>query len=153
MVPTPIKSKINSIMFKANTSSVAQSCPTLCGPMDCIPPSSSVHGIFQARIPEWLATSYSRGSSQARDQTQVSALAGRFFTTSATWKAQQLKRIYQKHLMLWFNCRKHLYHSYLLVQGCIHILPRSHHRSARQFCCQCHKSQISISEPLQSSNQ
>ena len=90
MVPTLIKSKINSIMFKANISSVAQSCPTLCGPMDCIPPSSSVHGIFQARIPEWLATSYSRGSSQARDQTQVSALAGRFFTTGATWKAQQL---------------------------------------------------------------
>ena len=78
------------MMFRANISSVAQSCLALCGPMDCIPPSSSVHGIFQARIPEWLATSYSRGSSQAWDQTQVSELAGRFFTTNATWKAQQL---------------------------------------------------------------
>ena len=42
--------------------SVAQPCPTLCDPVDCSPPSSSVHGIFQAGIPEWVAISYSRGS-------------------------------------------------------------------------------------------
>ena len=40
---------------------VAQSCPTLCDPMDCSPPGSSVHGIFQARILEWVAISFSRG--------------------------------------------------------------------------------------------
>ena len=51
-----------------------QSCPTLCNPMDCGPLSSSVHGIFQARIPEWVAISYSRGSSQLRDQTCVSSI-------------------------------------------------------------------------------
>ena len=41
----------------------AQSCPSLCDPMDCSPPGSSVHGIFQARILEWVAVSYSKGSS------------------------------------------------------------------------------------------
>ena len=51
---------------------VAQLCLTLCSPMDCSPPGSSVHGIFQARILEWVAISYSRGSSWPRDQTHVS---------------------------------------------------------------------------------
>ena len=46
---------------------VAQSCPTLCDPMDCSPPGSSVHRIFQTRILEWVAISSSRGSSQSRD--------------------------------------------------------------------------------------
>ena len=59
---------------------VTQSCPTLCDPMDCSPPGSSVHGILQARILEWLAIPFSRGSSQPRDQTQVSCIAGGFFT-------------------------------------------------------------------------
>ena len=51
---------------------VAQSCPTLCDPMDCSLPGSSVHGILQARILEWVAISFSRVSSQCRDQTWVS---------------------------------------------------------------------------------
>ena len=59
---------------------VGQSYPTLCNPMDCSPPGSSVHGIFQARILEWIAISFSRGSSQPRDQTRVSRSAGRLFT-------------------------------------------------------------------------
>ena len=63
---------------------VAQSCPTLCDPMDCSPPGSSVHGILQARILEWTAISFSRGSSQPRDQTWVSCIAGRFFTIWVT---------------------------------------------------------------------
>ena len=46
-----------------SASEVAQSCPTLGDPMDCSPPGSSVHGIFQARILEWVAISFSRGSS------------------------------------------------------------------------------------------
>ena len=61
---------------------VAQSCPTLCDPMNCSPPGSFVHGIFQARILEWVATHFSRGSSWFRDQTQVSHIAGRFFSVS-----------------------------------------------------------------------
>ena len=59
---------------------VAQSCPTLCDPMDCNPPGSSVHEIFQARVLEWVAISFSRGSSQPRDRTRVSCTAGKFFT-------------------------------------------------------------------------
>ena len=58
---------------------VAQSCPTLCNPMDCSPPGFSVHRNLQARILEWVAISSSKGSSRLRDHTQVSCIAGRFF--------------------------------------------------------------------------
>ena len=59
---------------------VAQSCLTLGNPMDYTPPGSSVHGLLQARILEWVAISSSRGSSQPRDRIQVSHIACRFFT-------------------------------------------------------------------------
>ena len=55
--------------------SVAELCLILCNPKHCSPPGSSVHGIFQARILEWIAISYSRGSSQPRDQTHVSCIS------------------------------------------------------------------------------
>ena len=67
-------------------SEVVLSYPTLCDPMDCSPPGSSVHGILQARIPEWVAISFSRGSSRPRDQTQVSRIAGRRFILWPTGK-------------------------------------------------------------------
>ena len=60
--------------------SFAQLCSTLCSPMDYSLPGSSVHGIFQAKILEWVAMPSSRGSSQLRDGTQVSCIAGGFFT-------------------------------------------------------------------------
>ena len=63
---------------------VAQSCPTVCDPVDYSLPGSSVLGIFQARIPEWVAIPFSRGSSQPRDRTQVSCMAGQFFPVWAT---------------------------------------------------------------------
>ena len=59
---------------------VAKSCPTLCDPMDCSLPGSSVHGISQARILEWVAISFCQGSSWPRNQTQVSWIVSRFFT-------------------------------------------------------------------------
>ena len=59
---------------------VAQSCPTLCDPMDCSLPCSSVHEILQARLLEWIAFPSSKVSSLPRDQTQVSCIAGGFFT-------------------------------------------------------------------------
>jgi len=59
---------------------VAQLNLTLYNPMDYSPPGSSVHGILQARILEWVAMPFSRGSSQPRDQTQVSFITGGFFT-------------------------------------------------------------------------
>ena len=69
---------------------VTQSHPILCNPLYCSPPGSSVHGIFQARILEWVAISSSRGSSRPRDWTWVSFIAGRFFTIWATREAQFL---------------------------------------------------------------
>ena len=66
---------------------VAQSYPTLYDPMDCSPPGFSVHGLLQARILEWVAIPFSRGSSWPRDQTWVSHIAVRFFTIWATRKA------------------------------------------------------------------
>ena len=68
---------------------VAQSCPTLCNTMDCSLPGSPVQGIFQARTLEWVAISFSRGSSQPRDWTWVSHTAGKCFTVSATREVQQ----------------------------------------------------------------
>ena len=59
---------------------VTQLCLTLCNPVDCSLPGSSIHEILQARILEWVAIPFSRGSSQPRDQTQVSCISGRFFT-------------------------------------------------------------------------
>ena len=59
---------------------VAQLCPVLHGPMGSSPTDSSVHGILQAKIMEWVAILFPKGSSQPRDQTQVSCIAGRFFT-------------------------------------------------------------------------
>ena len=67
---------------------VTQSCPTLCDPMDCSPTGSSVRGILQARILEWVSMPSSRESSQPRDRSQVSRIAGRFFTVGATKEAQ-----------------------------------------------------------------
>ena len=62
---------------------VAQSCSTLCNPMDCSPPVSSVPGILQARILEWIAIPFSKGSSRPRNGTQISTVGG-FFTVWAT---------------------------------------------------------------------
>ena len=64
-------------------SKVTQSCPTLCDPMDCSLPGFSVHGIFQARVLEWVAISFSRGSSQPRDWTQVSLIVGKWLYSQA----------------------------------------------------------------------
>ena len=66
---------------------VTQSCLTLCDPMDCSLPGSSIPGILQARILKWIAMPSSSGSSQPRDRTQVFYIAGRFFTIWATREA------------------------------------------------------------------
>ena len=66
---------------------VAQSCLTLCDPMGCSLPGSSVHGIFQARVLEWVAISFSRGSSQPKGQTRVSRTTGRRLTVWASREA------------------------------------------------------------------
>ena len=80
---------------------VAQLCPTLCDPVNCSPPGSSVHGILQARISEWVTISlhqFTRGSSWPRDWTQVSCIAGRFFTVWATREANRCDIIFKKSI-------------------------------------------------------
>ena len=66
------------------------SCQTLCDPMDCSLSGSSIHGIFQARVLEWAAISFSRGSSRPRDWTWVSRIVGRRFTVWATREVPSL---------------------------------------------------------------
>ena len=86
---------------------VTQSRLTLCDTLDCNPPGSSVHGIFQARILEWVAISSSRGSSQPRDQTcgsRVSCIAGISYTC---WSPYGYTYICTQYLLCWncFGCK------------------------------------------------
>ena len=81
-----------------------------CDPMEYSPPGSSVHGISQARILEWLAISSSRGSSRPRDQTWVSCTAGRFFTSAPPGSQTNMKNIFffffMKNIFVWKTARK-----------------------------------------------
>ena len=99
-----------SIWYKAikKKSEVTQSYPTLCNPMDCRPPGSSVHGILQARILEWVAIPFSRGSFQPRDQTWVSCTAGRFFTIWAIREAHSANFLTQELIQISMNKRNSL---------------------------------------------
>ena len=67
-------------VLQRSESEVTQSCPIICDPVNCSLPGFSIHGIFQAKVLEWVAISFSSGSSQPRDQTQVSRIVGRHFT-------------------------------------------------------------------------
>ena len=70
---------------------VAQSCLTLCNSKDCSPPGSSVHGILQARMLEWVAMPASKESFEPRDKTGVLCISGRFFTFEATREAHSFR--------------------------------------------------------------
>ena len=67
---------------------VVKPCLTLCHPMACSPPGSPVHGIFQARILEWVAISFSRASSQPRDWTHISCIGRQILYHWVTWEAR-----------------------------------------------------------------
>ena len=104
---------------------VAQLYPTICDPMDLSPPGSSVHGIFQAGILEWVAISFSRGTSWPRDRTWVSYTAGRFFTIWAPREARpskgKLKTILaHPHIRVsyWFCCWGSWIHQHQVVCHC-----------------------------------
>ena len=71
--------------YKVYISEVAELCLTFCDPMEYSLPGSSLHGILQARVLEWVPMPFSRGSSQPRDRPASSSLAGGFFTTSAAY--------------------------------------------------------------------
>ena len=76
--------KIKYMVYVCAYMLVAQSCLTLCDPMDCSLPGSSVHGILQTRLLQWVFIPFSRGSFRPRDWTWVSYIVGRFFTVWAT---------------------------------------------------------------------
>ena len=88
---------LSYLVVKSNTdcmsANLLQWCPTLWDPMDYSLPGSSVHGILQWRLLEWVAISFLRGSSEPRDQTRVSCIAGRFFTV---WGTKEALVTYQK---------------------------------------------------------
>ena len=74
-------------------SEVAQSCPTLCSPMDCSLPGSSIHGIFQARVLQLVAISFSRRSSRPRDWTPVSRIVGRRLPSEPPGKFKEQQKV------------------------------------------------------------
>ena len=88
---------------------VTQSCPTLCHPMECSPPGSSVHGVLQARKLEWVAIPFSRETSQPRARTRVSHTAGRFFTIWTTRKVPSYSYVHggSKEIRHLFHKVKH----------------------------------------------
>ena len=90
---------------------VTWSYPSLCNSMDCSPPGSSVQGILQARILEWITIPFSRGSSQPRDQTCVSGIVGKFFTLPPQLK-NRLKKCFI--LLTWLLHRTQYIHYILL---------------------------------------
>ena len=104
---------------------VAQSCLTVCDPMNCSPPGTSVYGILQARIPEWVAMSFSKGSSQPSDQTWISCIAGGFFTI---WGSALFKELgHKKASIVWSLGHRELT-SQETVDG-VHVLTwKVHHR-------------------------
>ena len=77
---------LHHILRHLRVALVTQSCLTLCNSVDCVPPGSSIHRTLQARILEWVAISFSRGSSQPRYRTWVFSISGRFLTTWAQGK-------------------------------------------------------------------
>ena len=86
------------VLFKLKSESeVAQSCLTLCDPMDCSLPGSSVHGSFQARILEWVAISFSRRSSWPRDWNWVSGIVGRRFNHLSLQRSLSQRRMQQNN--------------------------------------------------------
>ena len=89
--PPNYRQTLYQLSHKEKKSEVAQSYPTLCDLMDYSLSGSSIHGIFQTRILDWVAISFSRGYSWPRNRTQVSSTAGRCFTIWATREAQCIR--------------------------------------------------------------
>ena len=94
----PGRADISIQVHVCGRAQLLQLCPTLCSPMDYSLPGSSVHGIFQARVLEWIAISFSRGSSRPRDRTRVSLIVDRCFTIWATREGNL-------HLPWWFSAK------------------------------------------------
>ena len=113
------------IFFSFKETKVTQLCLILCNLMDYNPSDFSVHGILQARILQWVAIHFSRGSSWPRDQTQVSHIAGRFFTIWTTrchiihcynvWHIHRASSTTNVHWSCWFS---HIYFQSSIMLFC-----------------------------------
>ena len=110
---------------------VTQSCQILCDPTDCSPPGSSIHGVLQARILEWVSIPFCRGSFQPRDWTRIACIAGRLYTIWATREAPRRGHICS--FLSWWWTRTHSHctcHSFspiipthLLISTCfLHLM-------------------------------
>ena len=104
--------RVSEMWNESESVSLTQPCLTLCNPSDSSPAGFSVHGILQARILEWVAIPFSRGSSHPRDQTQVSCIVSRFFTSwairEALWDVglcQNLSFFKLKKQVLFITCQ------------------------------------------------
>ena len=86
--------KWSNVSQRLQTVLVTQSCPTFRDPMECSPPGSSIHGIFQARILEWIAIPFSKESSPSRDWIQVSQTAGNSLRSEPPWFLQTAKYLF-----------------------------------------------------------
>ena len=115
-------------------SEVAQSCATLCDPMDCSLLDSSVRGIFQARVLKWVA--FSRGSSRPRDWTWVSYITGRCFTPWATGKAKKEWAILNCMIMPAVTRLAHCY------------LQEKHYLNETWSCCSITNSCLILCDPM-----
>ena len=102
------------INMSKSKSEVAQSCPTLCDPMDCSLPGSSVQGIFQAIVLEWIAIFFSRGSSLPRDRIRVPCIVDR---RSTFWATRELSN----------------YHTIALISHASKVMPKILQASLQQY--------------------
>ena len=103
---------------------VTQLCLTPCNPIDCSLSGSSVHGILQAIILEWVAISFSRGSSRPRDQTWVSSTVGRFFTI---WAPREDQELYECSMIISYfsllpKLSEYTYHLYFVFKSLLNLL-------------------------------
>ena len=108
IAPSRKQSKCSTVQWVK----VIKSCPTLCDPMNY-----TVYGIVQARILEWVAIPFSRGSSQPRDRTQVSCLAGGFLNSWATREAHStvewVNKLWHIHMVEYYKQRKWISYHYM----------------------------------------
>ena len=100
-----------------------QSCPTLCNPMVHSPPDSSVYGILQARLLEWIAMPSSPGSSWSKDWIYI---WGRFLTTSAIWEAPKTTKLGVRHPGLWSRSSNNIFVTFLPSLGLCFSIVLSH---------------------------
>ena len=95
---------VQHFVWHESESEVTHSCPTLCNPMDCSLWGSPIHGIFQGKVLAWVSTSFSRVSSQPRDWTEVSCMAGRLFTIWTTKEAHHVHFVWHQFSSVAQSC-------------------------------------------------